>query len=229
MAESDTIYFVVAYLSWFSPLLPIGCIFYKYRRPNTIIGIVLALLVASLASDAVLYYLFINNIPNLSIVNAYMILRFILISFIFFVTWKYHGAPWLISTAIAGILLYFTAIGGFEGRINCILWQVAVLTAVPIILFSLWSLSEIVKAENDLAIFQQYQYWLFAALLMYFFCTLILYLFSEFILTNNASTAKKALWIGHNLVHITYNCMLAWAIIVWKRTKSSSTLSPASP
>jgi hypothetical protein len=219
--------FLIAYLSFGSIILPLLLSTIQWKKLTGDLVILHWILISSFLIDSgslVLMKLF-NRGNTQPLVNAYLLIQFSLLFFIYARQFRNKLAFIIIYVCFLLFyfinLFYFQSIFVFNTNSNVFASLILIICA----------LSYFYKLLNDLPLVHIHQLpmlWISFAALTYYSGTLFLFLANNY-LTEVASTSHVVMWILHNLLNIIKNILFVIALWQSYRKMRSSILSSSVP
>jgi hypothetical protein len=211
--DDNTLYLIFVYGSYFSALIPIIALLFKYILGKPIVEkadlLVIIIMVISFTSDSMTKSNWLGATYNYPIINCYMILYLVCVAAIFQLLLKKH------KTLIIGIFALFTFsliiyLFGFNGiySFNPVVFS---LSAVVIIFFCLLYFYQIYHDEAIYTIYKRSSFYYIVALLVYSSGAFYSFLLAPIILSKSFSIS---FWYFHNFMNILKNLLFAVGILL---------------
>jgi hypothetical protein len=199
--------FFIAYASTASVIVPLVPAIYQARYLKTYSKLILILLICSLLTDVLSYFLSREGITTNWIVNAYLLVQFSLLWMIYFKELSKPRPFVLIATVFITYFFgsfFFNDFFNFNTHAN----SIAGLILVGIAIYHLYHLLNELPAAN---ITNVPMFWVTFAVLCYYGGTLVLFLMNNLMLGKYLAS-HRMLWILHNICNILKNILLAIAL-----------------
>lgn len=208
-------------------MIPIVLFLTQKGKKTGALVLVFSLCVCSLITDIACITLSINRMPNLWLIEYYLIGEVAFVLSAFAVHWKSRGL-YILTAAVALCGMVITGSPAIKSGLTQAGLNTNTIFAVLITAVAIWSVMRSIRVRSSAAMTEDYFFWLTMAFIFYFFCNLFIFILKEAILDFSNKEEGLRLWAIHNVIHIIYNLILGAAFIVWKKHSSAPPSSPAS-
>lgn len=199
-----------------SSIIPLTVAFFLSNKTlNLQLKVLLFYLLVSFFTDIVSYFHILK--VNYYLLNAFTLVEFLVILFVFYIQWNTPKAKIRIISIAVIFLAYFVLASLLIVNLNDLYVYINTFKALTITLISLMYFFKLTNNTEISSLTQFYFFWFNTAFLIYFSVVLFVFLFMNYILDPGASQPVKNLWLLHNFVHIIYNTLLGIGLIKWKR------------
>jgi hypothetical protein len=182
---------------------------------------ILGLLVFSLLSDAVIWYLSKTSRSSIIIVNFYSITAFGLLSVFYYqiIFAKRSSLIQYFTTLLFLISMFTLGLNGFFLYANNYVWAISsIILGLYSILYFYFIPHMVIERYLDQNLFSNFV--LNASLSVYFLTSIILFLFMDFVFMHLSVAEAKAFWSIHNIVNILKNLGIAFAFFLSGKRKA---------
>jgi hypothetical protein len=206
----NVFYNVIYYISALSVLIPIFYILTnRISRQSIIVKILGALIFISALSELTLFILYRLGISNVVVGNAYFIIQFFLMSYIFYHLLKNKELIYL-GVVVYSILLitntlFFQSFNEFQSWCR-------VAEDVIILTYVVSFYKYILTCEPPIDGLTHPPFWINSGVGFYFAFNLSMFLFSNYVFTNLSEDTSMLFWSFHNANNIVKNIFFAAAI-----------------
>jgi len=203
---------ILAYVSFFSVLIPI---FFLLRRKQNfksfLLRVLAILLFISAASDSISYLLRQSGRPSILVVNTYFLAQFFLLSFIYHHLLKNKNIIYatVILFAIFSIInaSFIQPFSQFQS------WPL-VLGGIIMLVYSVSYYVQTLKISPPVDPFCFYPFWINSAVFYYFAFNLFIFALSSYVFTTMTRDISLTYWGFHNFNGIMKNLLFAIGIYV---------------
>lgn len=216
----NPLYNILSYVSAYFSIIPLIIGLYRFRFLKDHVKIILLLVVfATLTEFVNLFYQHLLISRNISLLNIYVIVEALTISFFYYRF--FESGNFKLLTMVTGILFLIVSVQQIVSRDKDMMNHVSVtLESVMVTLYSVLTFHQLLQKSVYSNILNAPVFWINSAFLFYFTGTFFLHLFSNYLLTHS-QYGFYVLWgLWHSLVNISFLILIS--IGFWK-TQTSQT------
>jgi hypothetical protein len=205
-------FYIVAYFSIGSSLLPIGVGLIRSSRLDSKAKAIVMLSIFAFVMDFV--PIWIKSLSN-ALGNTYRLLEFIILLIIYYLALGRKSRNTFVAIGVAYILFFFSDLLFFQaGQLNSFS---VTLTAAVFIVFSVLHFFKLMRELPSTHIHQLPMFWIDTAVLVYFAGAFFIFLLRSY-LVEVMKDNQIVYWSLHNILNIIKNIL--FAIGLWQATKN---------
>lgn len=206
------LYTIVYYSMLWVDLLPILIFLFSLKKFCKSSYIFFFRILLSSLTQWIVYFFAINNLPSIFIMNFFVFIDFVMLSFIYFNEFKDKNSNYLfvVSGVVFGIMYFI------DFKLDALMQNALITSAVIYVIWSLYALvdqisTQSIKREND-------------HIMLYFNISLLIYFSGSvfmFFVFDYLNSSNYSIWTAHNILEIISYLIISYAF--WKqRSKSIS-------
>jgi hypothetical protein len=212
---STSLFKTIFLISVASAAIPLLVFIWRWKHQPSQNRIIAILLVCSIISDLVSWWLTTKGTPTYIVENIYIVFAFILLNgFYYLILFQKEGKKILliVSCIFAIMLIIVALITGF-GQVDSRFWVLCSgILAFNSILYFCSVPSMIVERYFDKYLFSNLV--LNASFLLYFFTSIILFIFMDFVFSQLTPNEARSFWSIHNIINVLKNVGIALAFFL---------------